>query len=78
MSWGGKRRRHVPPKLSPEQCTRAAERIEAGELVKWVCLDLGVVPKTLANSFARCGIKTHGRPGLRPLKPVGKQQGVKP
>lgn len=72
---GGRRRRHVPPVLTPQQVKRAADRLAAGELLKAILADLDVCRNTLWRALTGKGSYEGilsagpclGRPGGRPL-----------
>lgn len=71
---GGRRRRHCPPALTPEQVRSAARQLQAGRLIKQLVADLGVERSTLYRALSGKGsyagilpAPITGRCGSRPL-----------
>lgn len=76
---GGRRRRHCPPALSPNQVRAAAKKLLAGRLIKHIAIDLEVDRKTLHRALsgqgAYAGILATplaGKPGSRPILSADK------
>ncbi|PHM20920.1 MAG: hypothetical protein CK604_00470 [Curvibacter sp. PD_MW3] len=76
---GGRRRRHCPPALTPEQVRYAANELLAGHLIKHIAINLEVDRKTLHRALsgqgAYAGILAEplaGKPGSRPILSADK------
>lgn len=71
---GGRRRRHSPPALTPEQVLDAARQLQAGRLIKQLVIDLGVGRGVLSRALnaqgAYAGILPVPQPGRRGGRPL--------